>query len=67
MKLHDRVKHPKYGVGTIIYVMFENTKREMYLVEFDVSNSELHDGLGLTKKFSGGFYVKSELEILKGG
>lgn len=49
MNRGQRVKHEDFGFGTIRYIMFEGTFRERYLVEFDVSNSKLHDGYGLTK------------------
>lgn len=60
----DRVNHQKYGKGTIKYIMFEGTFRETYLVEFDVSNSELHDGYDLVKEHHGYCCSKEQLEVI---
>lgn len=59
-----RVKHKKYGTGTIKNIMYEGKIREMYIVEFDASNSELHDCLGFTKEKHGWFCCKREVVIL---
>lgn len=59
-----RVKHKRYGLGTIKGLMFEGRVREMYVVEFDASNSELHDCLGQTKENHGYFCSKREVVIL---
>ena len=61
MKIGDRVNHDKYGSGTIKKAMFEDTKRELLVVEFDVSNSELHDCLGLVEEHKGLFCNTDEL------
>ena len=59
-----RVKHEKYGLGTIKNIMFEGRIREMYIVEFDASNSKFHDCMGLTKEKHGWFCGKKEVKIL---
>ncbi len=60
-----RVKHSKYGSGTIKYVMFENIAHKLYVVEFDVSNSELYDCLGISKLYKGRFCNADELEVIE--
>lgn len=64
MKINDRVNHSKYGTGTIIKIMWEDTKRELFIVRFDVSNSRLHDCFGLTEDNHGYCCVASELEVV---
>lgn len=64
MNVGTRIKHAEYGTGTIINIFFENTVREMYLIEFDVSNSELHDGLGFVKPQHGYFTNGEDIEVI---
>ena len=64
MKKGDRVKHAKYGAGTIIHTMFDYTKHEIFLVKFDVSNSELHNGLAYSSENDCLFCSDNELEVI---
>lgn len=59
-----RVKHEKYGLGTIKGLMFEGRIREMYVVEFDNPDSVFHDCFGETKDKHGWYCSKKELVIL---
>jgi len=64
MKINDRVKHKKYGIGTIRNILFENTKREHFSVEFDVPNDDLHSCFETVKDHCGYFCNKNELEVI---
>lgn len=66
MNIGDRVHHSKYGDGTIIDYLFRDTKRELLIVKFDVSNSELHNGLGLSDDTDCWCCDYDDLEIIKG-
>ena len=61
MKIGDRVNHAEFGAGTIKVIMFEDTKRELIGVEFDVSNSEFHSLLGKCKNHHGYFCDRTQL------
>lgn len=65
MKIGSKVKHSEYGTGTITHILYEDTKRELFAVEFDVSNSELHDCFGKTKMYYGWFCKAEELEVVE--
>lgn len=64
MKIGDRVDHKEFGTGTIKYIMFEDTVRELIAVEFNVSNSGFHDCYGKCKPSHGYFCNPDELEII---
>lgn len=66
MNKGTRVKHKEYGLGTIKEIIFNKSKREMYLVEFDVSNSKLHNGFGIVADYKGYFSREDELEVVDG-
>lgn len=66
MEVGQRVKHPTYGPGTVLYVMFEGKFREMYLVEFDNEHPKLHSGfVGGCKPKHGYWFRKKDLEVIQ--
>ena len=64
MKINDRVNHNEYGDGTIIHMMFEGTPREIFLVKFDISNGELHNGFGASSINDCLWCTEKELKII---
>ena len=64
MKVNDKVNHKKFGTGIIVKIFFEGTRRELFAIRFDVSNSELNDCLGLIEPYRGYFCTKKELEVI---
>lgn len=62
MEIGQRIKHNEFGLGTVKYIMFEDTRREMYLVEFDNSNCKFHDGFSYCKQGHGYWCKKGEVE-----
>lgn len=63
MERGQRVKHGEYGIGTVRYIMFEGTFRETYIIEFDESHEDLHDGFGMVKEKHGYCCGKRDLVI----
>lgn len=63
MERGQRVKHEKFGLGYIKQIMFKGKLREMYIVEFDKADKELHNCMGFTKDGKGYFCMKTEVEI----
>ena len=64
MEINQRVKHEKFGLGTITHAMFVGTFREMYLIQFDESQEGLHDGFSFGKEKRCYWCRKKELEIV---
>lgn len=64
MNIGSRIKHAEYGTGTIINIFFEGTVRELYLIRFDVSNSELNDGFGSIEPQHGYFTDGKDVEVV---
>ena len=64
MEIGTRVNHKEFGNGTIIRILYEGTRRETFAIEFDVSNSKLHNCLGLTESNKGYFCSSKELEVI---
>ena len=63
MERGQRVKHEKFGLGYIKQIMFKGKLREMYIVEFDKGNKDLHNCMGFTEDGKGYFCMKKEVEI----
>lgn len=57
-KIGDRVKHDRWGVGTVVYVDRDAT----YAVEFDKANSCCHSCLGHTKADHGRWCDDDDIE-----
>ena len=57
-KIGDRVKHDRWGVGTVVYVDRDDT----YAVEFDKANSCCHSCLGHTKADHGRWCDDNDIE-----